>query len=178
MSGEIEGSEVMGTSNSGLSITPDGSFWNLNYTTHDLLDPQLHHMGTLCGVIKCSEVPMWCNWGSRRSCLVKLRVQKFPCGVIEYPEDHVWCNWGFYTTWENLDPQLHHMGTSEPSITPHMNFWTINYTTHELLDPQLPHVGTSGPSITPHGNCEFWTPNYTTWELLDPHWGFRSSHVM
>jgi hypothetical protein len=40
-----------------------------------------------------------------------------------------------YTTWELLDPQLHHMGTSGPSIGLHRNFWTLNYTTWELLDP-------------------------------------------
>jgi hypothetical protein len=80
-----------------------------------------------------------------------LRVQKFPCGVIEDPEDHVWCNllsgpsitphgnfWTLnYTTWELLDPQLHHIGTSGSSITPHENFWTLNYTRHDLLDMYL-----------------------------------------
>jgi hypothetical protein len=48
-------------------------------------------------------------------------VQKIICGTLNY------------MTWELLDPQLHHMGTSGPSITPHGNFWTINYTTSELL---------------------------------------------
>jgi hypothetical protein len=42
-----------------------------------------------------------------------------------------------YTTWELLDPQLHHMETSEHSITPHMIFWILNYTTWELLNPQF-----------------------------------------
>ena len=59
-----------------------------------------------------------------------------------------------YTTWEVLDPQLHDIISSGPSITPHGNFWTLNWTTEELLDPQLHHMGTSnsGLSITPHGS--------------------------
>jgi hypothetical protein len=51
--------------------------------------------------------------------------------------------------------EVHHTGTSGPSITSHGNFWILNYTTWELLKPQLHHLGTSGPSITPHAN--FWT---------------------
>ena len=52
-----------------------------------------------------------------------------------------------YTTWELLDPQLHHMGTSNsgPRITPHGNFWTLNYITWKLLDPQLHYMGTYEP---------------------------------
>jgi hypothetical protein len=41
-------------------------FWTLNYTTWELLDPQLH--------------------------VVSLWVQKFLCGVIDGSEVHVWCN--------------------------------------------------------------------------------------
>jgi hypothetical protein len=50
------------------SITPHMIFWILNYTTWELLDPQLHHMETSehskkspCGVIEGSELAMWCN---------------------------------------------------------------------------------------------------------------------
>jgi hypothetical protein len=41
MFGVIEASEIHET-----SITSPGNFWTLNYTTCELLDPQLHHIGT------------------------------------------------------------------------------------------------------------------------------------
>jgi hypothetical protein len=61
-------------------------------------------------------------------------VQKFTCGVIEGPEFE--------------DPQLHHMETSGPSITPHGNICILNYTTRELLSSQLHHTGViEGPEV-------------------------------
>jgi hypothetical protein len=77
----------------------------------------------MCGVIYGSED--------------HLMVQKFPYGVIEGPEVPIMGTSGpsitphgnfwtiNYTTYELLDPQLHHLRTSEPSITPQRNFWTI-----------------------------------------------------
>jgi hypothetical protein len=80
-----------------------------------------------------------------------------------------------YMTWELLDPQLHHMRTSGPSITPHgseVPMWCnwrsrSSYVVYFRVQKFTGGViETSGLSITPHGN--FWTLNYMTWELLDP----------
>jgi hypothetical protein len=58
MCGVLEGKEehmdpqLDHTGTSGPSITSHGNFWILNYTTWELVKPQL---------IEGSEVPMWCN---------------------------------------------------------------------------------------------------------------------
>jgi hypothetical protein len=65
-------------------------FWTLNYTTWELLDPQLHHIGTSGSSITPHENFWTLNFKS--SHVVSLWIQKFLCGVIDGSEVHVWCN--------------------------------------------------------------------------------------